>query len=104
VRTVSPRNATGAAIGGNKYLLFNAEYYFDYFGPLRFLLFYDAGQAYTEGEGFYWKTMRNSTGAEIRFQMPVLNVPHSTSSTRSNPNRDTFQPKTAFKFAVGTTF
>jgi outer membrane protein insertion porin family len=103
VRTVSPRNATGAAIGGNKYMLFNAEYYFDIFGPLRFLLFFDAGQAYTEGEGLYWRTMRNSTGAELRFQMPVLNVPFRLIYA-INPNRDTFQPKTAFKFAVGTTF
>jgi outer membrane protein insertion porin family len=103
VRTVSPVNATGAAIGGNKYLLFNAEYYFDVFGPLRFLLFFDSGQAYSEGEGFYWKTMRNSTGAELRFQMPVLNVPFRLIYA-INPNRDTFQPKTAFKFAVGTTF
>ena len=69
----------------------------------RELLFFDAGQAYAEGEGFYWKTMRNSTGAEIRFQMPVLNVPFRLIYA-INPTKDTFQPRTAFKFAVGTTF
>jgi outer membrane protein insertion porin family len=103
VRTVSPQNASGAAIGGNKYMLFNAEYYFDLFGPLRFLLFFDAGEAFPEGQGLYWKTMRNSTGAELRFLMPVLNVPFRLIYAW-NPNRDSFQPKTAFKFAVGTTF
>jgi outer membrane protein insertion porin family len=103
VRTVSPLNATGAAIGGNKYMVFNAEYYFDVLGPLRLLLFFDAGEAFSEGQGLYWKTMRNSTGAEVRFQMPVLNVPFRLIYA-INPNRDSFQPRTAFKFAVGTTF
>jgi hypothetical protein len=35
--------------------------------------------------------------------MPVLNVPFRLIYAY-NPNRDFFQPKTAFKFAVGTTF
>ncbi|HEY6555118.1 MAG TPA: BamA/TamA family outer membrane protein, partial [Vicinamibacteria bacterium] len=103
VRTVAPANESGTAVGGNKYMLFNAEYYFDVFGPLRFLLFFDAGEAFTEGRGLYWKTMRNSTGAEVRFQMPVLNVPFRLIYAW-NPTRDPFQPRTAFKFAVGTTF
>src|SRR6185295_2143148 len=43
VRTVSPVDPkTNTALGGNKYLLFNAEYYVDILGPLRFLLFFDA--------------------------------------------------------------
>ena len=103
-RTVSPVDpATNTAIGGNKYVLFNAEYYFDVFGPLRFLLFFDAGEAYAEGQGIYWKTLRTSTGAELRFLMPVLNVPFRLIYAY-NPNRDYFQPRTTFKFAVGTTF
>ena len=104
VRTVSPVDPkTNTALGGNKYLLFNAEYYVDILGPLRFLLFFDAGEAYLEGQGFYWKTMRSSTGAELRFIMPVLNVPFRLIYAY-NANRDYFQPRTAFKFAVGTTF
>jgi len=103
LRTVAPLNASGTAIGGNKYGLFNAEYYFDVFGPLRVLLFFDAGEAYPEGQGFYWKTWRTSTGVEARFLMPVLNVPFRLIYAW-NPNRDPFQPRTAFKFAVGTTF
>ncbi len=103
VRTVAPVNENGVAVGGDKYMLWNAEYYFDVLGPLRFLLFFDAGEAFTEGQGLYWKTMRNSTGAELRFQMPVLNVPFRLIYA-INPNRDPFQPRTAFKFAVGTTF
>jgi outer membrane protein insertion porin family len=100
---VAPRNASGTVIGGNKFMLVNAEYYFDVLGPLRFLLFYDAGEAYAEGQGLYWKTMRSSAGAELRFFMPVLNVPFRLIYAW-NANRDPGQPKTAFRFAVGTTF
>jgi outer membrane protein insertion porin family len=104
VRTVAPYDPkTKTSIGGNKFLLFNAEYYFDVLGPLRLLLFFDAGQAYAEGQGFYWKTMSTSTGVEARFTMPVLNVPFRLIYAW-NPNRDFYQPAHAFKFAVGTTF
>jgi outer membrane protein insertion porin family len=103
IRTVGPRDQSGVAIGGNKYMLFNAEYYVDIAGPLRGVLFFDAGQAYREGEGFDFKKLRTSTGAEIRFIMPVLNVPFRLIYA-INPHRDFFQPKSAFKFAVGTTF
>jgi outer membrane protein insertion porin family len=103
VRTVSPLDAQGRALGGNKFVLFNAEYYLDIAGPLRFLLFFDAGEAYLEGQGLDLRTLRTSTGAELRFLMPVLNVPFRLIYAY-NANRDAFQPATAFKFAVGTTF
>ena len=103
IRTVGPVDAQGRALGGNKFVLFNAEYYLDLAGLFRFVLFYDAGEAYPEGQGFYWKTFRTSLGAELRFLMPVLNVPFRLIYA-FNANRDPFQPKTAFKFAVGTTF
>ena len=34
----------GIVIGGNKSLLFNAEYLITVAGPVRLILFYDAGQ------------------------------------------------------------
>ena len=74
-------------------MLFNAEYYFDIGGPLRFLLFFDAGQAFLEGEKIDLGKLRTSTGAELRFIMPVLNVPFRLIYA-FNPNRDPFQPKT----------
>jgi len=104
VRSVAPYDATTkTSVGGNKFMLFNAEYYFDVLGPLRLLLFFDAGQAYAPGQDMYWKTMSTSTGVEARFTMPVLNVPFRLIYAW-NPNRDFYQPATAFKFAVGTTF
>ena len=94
VRSVAPYDAvTKTSVGGDKFLLFNAEYYFDVFGPLRLLLFFDAGQAYAPGQGFYWKTMSTSTGVEARFIMPVLNVPFRLIYAW-NPNRD-FLPAAA---------
>jgi outer membrane protein insertion porin family len=103
VRTVGPRDAAGFAIGGDKYLLFNAEYYLDVIGPLRALLFYDAGQSYLESDSFDLSKLRTSTGVEVRFIMPVLNVPFRLIYAW-NLQRDAFQPKTQFRFAVGTTF
>jgi outer membrane protein insertion porin family len=104
IRTVGPIDLeNNRALGGNKFVLFNAEYYFDIGGPLRAVLFFDAGQAFLEGERIDFKKLRTSTGAEMRFIMPVLNVPFRLIYA-FNPNRDIFQPKSTFKFAVGTTF
>ncbi len=103
IRTVGPIDSFNRSLGGNKYMLFNAEYYYDVFGPLRLLLFFDAGQAYLEDEPMSFKQLRTSTGAELRFIMPVINVPFRLIYAW-NPNRDPFQPRTKFKFAVGTTF
>jgi outer membrane protein insertion porin family len=104
IRSVGPIDfENNRALGGNKYALFNAEYYIDIAGPLRGLLFFDAGQAFLEGEKIDIKKFRTSTGVELRFIMPVLNVPFRLIYA-FNPHRDSFQPKSAFKFAVGTTF
>jgi outer membrane protein assembly factor BamA len=101
--TQNPVTGQSQALGGNKFVLFNAEYYFDVGGPLRLLLFFDAGQAYAEDHNIDLKQLRTSTGVELRFIMPVLNVPFRLIYAW-NPNRDAFQPKSTFKFAVGTTF
>ena len=107
IRTIGPIDSQGRALGGNKFALFNAEYYFDVFGPLRALLFFDAGQAFLEGQQFKLSEMRVSTGVEARFIMPVLNVPFRLIYA-INPNRSDYEklfvPYRTFKFAVGTTF
>jgi len=115
IRTISPLDSRGMPLGGNKFALFNAEYYFDVFGPLRAMLFFDAGNAYFEGQPMRLREMRTSTGAELRFLMPVLNVPFRLIYA-INPNRTDYEkqiipsygkplvPFSTFKFAVGTTF
>lgn len=103
IRTVGPLNENNQALGGDKFLLFNAEYYIDIAGPVRFLLFHDAGQAFAEHERFNLRDLRTSSGAELRVVMPVMNVPFRLIYAW-NVYRDTFQPARTFKFAVGTTF
>jgi outer membrane protein insertion porin family len=153
IRSVSPRDETsGVQIGGNKSLLFNAEYLIHIAGPVRLVLFYDAGQVRDIGENFAWKepitqrvqqgtllpsfldfgiiqsplsgiaapietrtigqtsAFKTSTGAEIRFFMPVLNVPFrlifAMNPQRGNvlDNNLNFEKRFKFRFAVGSTF
>jgi outer membrane protein insertion porin family len=103
IRTVGPLDAQNRALGGNKFMLFNAEYYLDLFGPVRLVLFHDAGQAFKEGDRFNLYDLRTSSGTEVRFMMPVMNVPFRLIYAW-NVYRDAFQPARGFKFAVGTMF
>ena len=107
IRSIGPVDSQGRALGGDKFGLFNAEYYFDVFGPLRALLFFDAGAAFLEGDPIRLEDFRISTGAELRFIMPVLNVPFRliyAFNTNRTPYEKLFVPYSTFKFAVGTTF
>ena len=133
IRTIGPQDSvTGLVLGGNKSLLFNLEEQFTIAGPVRLIAFYDAGEvqpgpvlvgppAYVPdggsldtvvvpGRNFNLKDFKTSTGLEVRFFMPVLNVPFRLIFAY-NPQRDgvrdnTLQPQKAFqfRFAVGTTF
>ena len=85
--------------------------------PVRLVFFYDAGQVADFDQHFATDLFRTSTGAEVRFFMPVLNVPFRLIYV-FNPQRgdcpngascvlnDRFRPQegSLFKFAIGTTF
>lgn len=103
IRSVGPVDKYNRSLGGNKFMLFNAEYSFDVMSQVRFLLYHDAGQAFAEGESLDFRKMRTSTGAELRVMVPMLNVPFRLIYAL-NLYKDIFQPKSTFKFAVGTTF
>jgi outer membrane protein insertion porin family len=123
LRSIGPQDpASRIVIGGNKSLLFNAEYLIAVGGPVRLILFYDAGQVQDNGKSFTFKGRTSvddvytpgfitSTGAEIRFFMPVLNVPFRLIFA-SNPQRkgvlnySTGLEEKAFRFRfdVGSTF
>jgi outer membrane protein insertion porin family len=154
IRSIGPTvPGSQIVLGGNKSLLFNGEYIITIAGPVRLVLFYDAGQVKDFGQSFSWKenltqqvipptpllvdpfsalaagglvdpnapgptteiigrtsAFKTSTGAEIRFFMPVLNVPFRLIFA-ANPQRggvlnNTLLPAKpfTFKFAVGTTF
>jgi outer membrane protein insertion porin family len=105
IRAVGPREpSSNVLVGGDKFFLFNAEYYFDVFGPVRALLFFDAGQAYLKNEKMTPKSLVLSTGAEVRFIMPVLNVPFRLIYAINPNNNPLVVEKRVFRFAVGTTF
>ncbi len=153
LRSVGTRDErSGLVLGGNKTLLFNAEYMINVGGPVRLVFFYDAGQVRDIGERFEWRetvfqrvapplpplsdptqtvvltpdgedpptsslqplgktyAFKASTGAELRFFMPVLNVPFRLIFAYNPQRGNVFnnqlqrQPKFTFRFAVGTTF
>src|SRR6185503_19418313 len=133
IRTVGPQDPqTGLVLGGNKSLLFNVEEQFTIAGPVRLIAFYDAGQVrpgptiqgpaafvpdggslgstLVTGKDFSWNGFKTSTGLEVRFFMPVLNVPFRLIFAY-NPQRtgvldNSLLPQKAFqfRFAVGSTF
>ncbi|MCM3881435.1 MAG: outer membrane protein assembly factor BamA [Vicinamibacterales bacterium] len=108
---ITPTIGYSVIIGGNKSLLFNAEYLIQVGGPVRLILFYDAGQVKDTGEQFLVEDFITSTGVEVRFFMPVLNVPFRLIFA-ANPQRtgvinySTGLPEKGFRFRfdVGSTF
>ena len=111
IRSIGPRDPiSGIVIGGNKSALFNAEYLVTIAGPVRLVLFYDAGQTRSQRQDFRMDEFKTSTGAEVRFFMPVLNVPfrlifaHNPQREGVLDNRLRPAQKNTFRFAVGTTF
>jgi outer membrane protein insertion porin family len=103
LRTVGPINEDNALIGGNKFVLFNAEYYLDIHSSVRALAFHDAGQAFHETRRMNLRELRSSSGVELRVVLPIVNMPFRLIQSW-NVYRDAFQPKRSFRFAVGTTF
>ena len=97
-------------IGGNKSILFNAEYQISIADPVRIVAFYDAGQVQDFGQSFATSDFMTSTGVELRFFIPMLNVPFrliyawNPQYDRVYNDRYQQQEETVFRFAVGTTF
>ena len=117
IRSIGPTvPGSFVVLGGNKSLLFNAEYMISIMSQVRIVTFFDAGQVRDFGEPFAWmetltrstrrrpaaadrsvrdvvagrsecarawttemigktSAFKTSTGVELRFFMPVLNVP-----------------------------
>ena len=111
IRSIGPSDPqTGLVLGGNKSLLINGEYMFSIVSQVRLIFFYDAGQVADDREPFAIDKFKTSTGAEVRFFMPVLNVPFRLIFA-ANPQRkdildNSLQPakEFTFRFAVGSTF
>jgi outer membrane protein insertion porin family len=150
IRSIGPTvEGSQVVLGGNKSLLLNAEYLVTIAGPVRLVLFYDAGQVRDFGQKFGWNedltelvfpqppalggffpdlveapdapgvttrvigqtsAFKTSTGVELRFFLPVLNVPfrliYAFNPQRGGVLDNNLAPakKSTFRFAVGTTF
>ena len=117
IRTIGPRDigtpqqpGTFIVLGGNKSALFNAEYHFSIASQVRILGFFDAGQVQDVGDQMRWDEFVMSTGAEVRFFMPVLNVPFRLIFARNINQEGIFDnnfqqtKQNVFRFAVGSTF
>lgn len=103
IRTIGPTDEQNRAIGGDKFVLLNAEYYLDIARSVRALAFHDAGQAFAEGQSINLRQLRTSSGVELRVFIPMLNIPLRLIQSW-NVYRDASQPSRAFNVAVGTTF
>jgi len=117
IRSIGPRDigtpenpGTFIVLGGNKSVLFNAEYQFALMSQVRIMGFFDGGQVQDSGIRMNWDDFVMSTGAEIRFFMPVLNVPFRLIYARNINYQGIYdnnlQPtkQNVFRFAVGSTF
>ncbi len=102
VRTLGPE-VDGVLIGGNKELIFNAEFIFPISSQLKLrgLVFCDAGNAFSEDESIKFQNLRFSTGAGFRWFSPmgpltfVLGFPLDR-----EPDEDPY----AVQFSIGTPF
>ncbi len=90
-------------VGGNKYLLFQLEYIIPAAEPVDFIVFFDAGNAYDNGENFSFSNMRMSAGIEIRFFIPMFQVPLRL--IYGVPiNEEPYDETKRFQFSIGTSF
>ena len=73
-RSVGPEDPdTGDIVGGDKELLFNVEYLFPLIkeAKVRGVVFFDAGNAWAEGEAYLSTGLRMSAGAGVRWFSPL---------------------------------
>ena len=111
MRSIGPRDSiSGLVLGGDKSLLLNGEYLISIGGPIRLVMFYDTGQVRDRDQKFRMNEFKTSAGLELRFFMPVLNVPFrlifAHNPQRSGVLDNNFEPAKSFvfRFAIGTTF
>jgi outer membrane protein assembly factor BamA len=99
VRSVGPSDAAGALTGGTRYAVAQAEAHLDVTSWLRAVAFVDAGHAWREGGWPGLSGLRVSTGAEVRFALPIFRLPVRLIYAY-NPARDDFHPRQKFRVAI----
>lgn len=104
IYSIGPRSEKGTNLGGDKSLVFNAEYIIPVGGPLYLIFFYDRGNAYALNQKISFKNTYTSTGLEARIFVPALRVPFRLIFAYNNPTVYSEESRFAFRFAIGTTF
>ncbi len=106
-------NDQGALLGGDKYLVVNLEAVYYVAGPLKLVLFFDAGNAWLEGQSLNPLKMRASAGAELRMFLPIFQAPLrfiyginlDPKVIKGQNGTPLLQEKSSdFQFSIGTTF
>jgi outer membrane protein insertion porin family len=96
-------DANGVQLGGDRFLQLNLEYQIKLGGPLKLILFTDAGNAWYETQGWDLSLIRYSYGAELRIFLPVFQAPLRF-IYGINPKPFSDEKKSDFTFSIGTTF
>ena len=104
IYSIGPRTEQGTNIGGERSLVFNAEYIIAVGGPLYAILFCDAGNAFARDERINFGNLYTSTGLEMRVFVPALRVPFRLIFAYNNHRIYAGDTNFAFRFAIGTTF
>jgi outer membrane protein insertion porin family len=101
---VSPKDPdTGDRIGGNKMILFNAEFLFPLIGEqgVRGVLFFDAGNAYNNGDAIDLSDLKYAIGGGIRWHSPMGPL---RLEWGYNPDRKKGDPESKWQFSMGVFF
>ena len=101
LRAVGPRDEEGRIIGGTSSFLLNLEYMFLLSPEIRIVPFVDIGNAFMGGIDF--GDLQYSAGVEMRFFVPVMNVPFRFIFARPINPKD-YHDTNSFQFTIGTNF
>jgi outer membrane protein insertion porin family len=98
--------STGSRLGGDRQILFNAEYLFPMPGmnkdrSVRLGAFFDAGQVWGKGEKMHVQDMRASVGLSLNWSSPIGPLKFSYGNPVNKKDGDKTQ---RFQFTVGTAF
>jgi outer membrane protein assembly factor BamA len=104
VYTIGPRTPEGTNQGGEKSIVFNAEYSISLGGVLYLILFYDRGNTWLKDQKMSWADMYSSAGLEARIFVPALRIPFRLIFAYNNRKIYAEDSNFAFRFAVGSTF
>jgi outer membrane protein insertion porin family len=101
---VSPRDPdTGDRIGGNKMVLFNAEFLFPLVEQqgIRGVLFFDAGNAYDDSENIQLDELKYAVGGGVRWYSPMGPL---RLEWGYNPDAAEGESKSKWQFSMGVFF